>query len=186
MIKSKEDLQEYLKADFEVNKKTQSLFNIIIGLRDEHFVVRRILYYLRHEEYYMNKESKSICDKILYKWYKYKRMKLCFKTQINIQPNTIGKGLRIAHWKGGIELNCIKMGDYCVINSGTMIGNKNNNENRATIGNYVEFTFGCKVVGKVNIGDHAIIAPNSVVIKDVPACAVVSGIPAKIIKIRNL
>jgi acetyltransferase-like isoleucine patch superfamily enzyme len=35
------------------------------------------------------------------------------------------------------------------------------------------------------VGDNAVIAPNSVVIKDVPANAIVSGIPARIIKMKE-
>ena len=63
-----------------------------------------------------------------------------------------------------------------------VVGNKNEKNNRPTIGNNVELTLGCKVIGKVTIGDGVIVAPNSVVIKDVPACCAVSGVPAKVIK----
>lgn len=77
------------------------------------------------------------------------------------------------------------MGDYCIVNSGAMIGNKNGDENRATIGNHVEITLGAKIIGKVTIGDYAIVAPNSVVIKDVPPYGVASGVPAKIIKMNT-
>lgn len=41
------------------------------------------------------------------------------------------------------------------------------------------------VVGNIHIGEGAIIAAGSVVCKDVPACAIVGGNPAKIIKYRN-
>ena len=54
-----------------------------------------------------------------------------------------------------------------------------------TIGNNVEIAVGAKVIGNVTVGDNAVIAPNSVVIKDVPANAIVSGIPAKIIKMKE-
>ena len=38
----------------------------------------------------------------------------------------------------------------------------------------------------MNIGDGAIIAAGSVVVKDVPRCAIVGGNPAKVIKYRNI
>ncbi len=41
---------------------------------------------------------------------------------------------------------------------------------------------GAKVIGKITIGDNSIIAPNSVVVKDVPPKAIVTGIPAKFLK----
>lgn len=38
----------------------------------------------------------------------------------------------------------------------------------STIGNNVEIAIGAKVIGGVHVGDGSIIAPNSVVVKDVP------------------
>lgn len=186
MIRSKADLKEYLREDYNVNPDHTSFLKRLLGVRTEKYMIRRLLYFLRHAEYYYNniEEGGAFC-KLLFYYYQYKLNKQAFKMQISISINTVGKGIRIAHYKGGLEFNCVSMGDYCVMNSGAMIGNKNGNENRATIGNHVEITFGAKVVGKVTIGDYAIIAPNSVVIKDVPPYAVVSGVPAKIIKFRD-
>ena len=42
------------------------------------------------------------------------------------------------------------------------------------------------VTGNVTIGEGAIIAAGSVVVKDVPDCAIVVGNPAKVIKYRNI
>lgn len=77
------------------------------------------------------------------------------------------------------------MGCYCSANAGVVVGNKDSQENRASIGNNVSLNVGCKVIGKINIGDNVIVAPNSVVVKDVPTNAIVSGIPAKIIKFKE-
>ena len=74
------------------------------------------------------------------------------------------------------------MGTGCIVSTGVIVGNKDSQDNRAIIGNNVNLSVGCKVIGKVTIGDNVIVAPNSVVIKDVPANAVVSGVPAVIIK----
>jgi len=74
------------------------------------------------------------------------------------------------------------MGNYCVANSGVVVGVKTGVDNAPIIGNNVELATGCKVIGKVVIGDNAIVAPNSVVVKDVEAGTVVSGVPAKYLK----
>ncbi|WP_448789132.1 acyltransferase [Bacteroides graminisolvens] len=42
------------------------------------------------------------------------------------------------------------------------------------------------ISGNINIGEGAIIAIGSVVVKDVPPCAIVGGNPAKIIKYRDI
>ena len=67
-----------------------------------------------------------------------------------------------------------------------MIGNNGSQDKRPIIGNNVSLTVGSMVIGKVTIGDNVTVAPNSVVIKDVPSNCVVSGVPAKIIKQDNI
>lgn len=54
------------------------------------------------------------------------------------------------------------------------------------IGKCVWFGNKVTVVGNVTIGDGAIIAAGSVVVKDVPRCAIVGGNPAKVIKYRDI
>lgn len=54
-----------------------------------------------------------------------------------------------------------------------------------TIGDCVWFGNRVTVVGNVTIGEGAIIAAGSVVVKDVPPLAIVGGNPAKIIKYRD-
>lgn len=77
------------------------------------------------------------------------------------------------------------MGNYCAINCGVLVGNKHSRYEIPVIGDNVDLTAGCKVIGRVNIGNNVIVAPNSVVVKDVPDNAIVTGIPAKILKFKN-
>ena len=65
-----------------------------------------------------------------------------------------------------------------------VLGTKGTFDNVPTIGDNVEIALGAKVIGKVFVGNNAIVAPNSVVIKDVPENAIVSGVPAQIIKVK--
>lgn len=53
------------------------------------------------------------------------------------------------------------------------------------IGDCVWFGNRVMVVGNVTIGEGAIIAAGSVVVNDVPPCAIVGGNPARIIKYRD-
>ena len=50
------------------------------------------------------------------------------------------------------------------------------------IGDNVTVAGGVRVVGPVDIGDNCTIGANSVVISDVPADCVVTGVPARIIR----
>jgi len=53
------------------------------------------------------------------------------------------------------------------------------------IGSNVWVGYGACVLRGVSVGDNAIIGSNSVVTKDVPANAVVGGVPAKVIRMRD-
>jgi acetyltransferase-like isoleucine patch superfamily enzyme len=53
------------------------------------------------------------------------------------------------------------------------------------VGNNVWIGYGACILRGVTVGDNAIIGTNSVVTKDVPANAVVAGLPAKVIRMRK-
>jgi len=53
------------------------------------------------------------------------------------------------------------------------------------VGSNVWIGYGACVLRGVRVGDNAIIGTNSVVTRDVPANAVVGGVPAKVLRIRD-
>ena len=63
---------------------------------------------------------------------------------------------------------------------------KDTGKRHPTVGDDVLIGAGTKILGPLNIGSNSKIGANSVVVKDVPNGATVVGIPAKIVKIRNL
>lgn len=178
MICSKQDLKDYIAADRKANGMERYYWlKLLYG--NDNARAFRYLKSLRKLEYAKNTNS------IFYHFWRWYNRQLSLKYGVGLFPNTIGKGLRLPHLVGGVILNCKQMGDWCTVNGGVVVGNKGKQENIATIGNRVDLAIGCKVIGKVTIGDNAVIAPNSVVVKDVPANAVVSGVPAQIIKIKE-
>ncbi len=192
MITSKVILKEYIAADKSRNMVNCSRKYLLIepflslfGVVRESFYVRKYLLVLRKLEYYINVRTHFGGGYLMRIYYTIKWKRLSNKYGIYIHPNTVGKGLYIPHFNGGIQLNCISMGDFCSVSSGVVVGNKGSQDNRVIIGNNVELTIGCKVIGKVVLGNNVIVAPNSVVIKDVPDNAIVSGIPAKQINKHN-
>ena len=81
----------------------------------------------------------------------------------------------------------VKVGKCCSIRPYTVIGNKQDGKNDQVpiIGDNV--TIGCNVsiIGKIKIGNDAVIGAGSVVVKDVPNGGVVVGNPAKLVRINK-
>lgn len=173
-------MQFYIQEDAKANGVTQGLpylIKLIYG--NVNACAFRYLKSLRKYEYYHNKRS------IFQFWYKFYNRRLGLKYNIAIPINTVGYGLYLPHIEGGIVVNCKAVGCYCKINSGVVIGSKHDNTQIAEIGNNVDLSVGCKVIGKIKIGNNVIVAPNAVVVNDVPDNVVVGGVPAKIIKYKG-
>lgn len=180
MIKSKKEYKEYLSQDFVRNP--MRWYDGL--LYNENYYIRKYLKALRMAEYYKNTHNSFFAKFMqVYSYLRYK--KFCNKYKINIGLNTCGPGIRIAHLGFIIIGTFAKIGKNLTITEGVVIGTKNTIYEVATIGDNVNINLGAKIIGDVKIGNNVIIAPNSVVVKDVPDNAIVSGIPAKIIKIKE-
>ena len=179
MITTYSDYKLYTNMDAQangINSRLDYIVTLVYG--NIGALVYRYLKTLRKYEYALNRGS------ILQHWYRIRLRLLGNKYGITIIPNTVGYGLFIPHIEGGIVLNCRKMGNNCMVGFGVLCGNKDNQENIPTIGDNVKLYTGCKVIGNVTIGNNAEVAPNAVVVKNVPENAIVAGIPARILKIK--
>lgn len=196
MIKTKEELKQYMIADGELySKLSRGLLGclknrIVTSPQSTQWKIYSYIRNLRNAEYHLNNSilSKAIgvCSLyhtvcLLYRYYRLR--KLSFQTGFQIDPNSFGKGLLIYHY-GSIIVNAgARIGDYATIYPGVVIGAKGNGV--PTIGNHCFIGAGCKILGGVCIGNNVTIAPNAVVVKDIPDNAVVAGVPAKILKYKN-
>lgn len=101
----------------------------------------------------------------------------------------IGGGLKLFH-KMGCTILVNQIGENCSIYQGVTLGKGNkkdsNGNNLPVLGNNVSVYTNAVVLGGIKIGDNVEIGAGSVVLEDIPANAVVVGVPAKIIKIKDI
>lgn len=130
----------------------------------------------------MNKYSRIY--KLLYYFSKIYYKHVEHKTGIQVPLGTqIGEGLKFFHHGCIIIAQSVKIGKNASIHQGVTIGRvfAGPKAGVPTIGDSVVIFAGAKILGNIHIGDGAVIGANAVVTKDVPANAVVAGVPARII-----
>jgi acetyltransferase-like isoleucine patch superfamily enzyme len=126
----------------------------------------------------------------------------------------IGDGTKIRCHEGRVEIGAktvmgqectisayrhVRIGEQCVIADRTMfidfdhgvveterpIRQQGIYMKDVTVGSNVWIGYGACVLRGVSVGDNAIVGTNSVVTKDVPANAVVGGVPARVLRMRD-
>lgn len=173
MIKSKNDLKFYLKADEIMNEDVfhRSLWGRIFYPPQ----IKKYLHALRHLEYY-NHRKKNIFIYPLFLYYHIRFDRLGYKLGFEIPPYSLGYGVRIAH-HGSIVMNgSTKIGNYCCINNLVTFadGNPKNIGNRVFIGT------GCVICKNVTIADGCKISACSLVNKNfLDKDILIGGVPAK-------
>ena len=94
-----------------------------------------------------------------------------------------GPGLFLGHPRGLVVNPDTKIGSYCSIIQRVTLGGP-----KIVIGDFVEINAGAQLIsndrgrGSLNIGSNVIIGAAALVLKDVPDCSVVAGVPAKVVK----
>ncbi len=103
---------------------------------------------------------------------------------VDIHPNAkVGRGLMIDHAHSIVIGETAVVGDnVSMLHSVTLGGTgKGETDRHPKIGNGVLLGAGAKVLGNIVIGHCSRIAAGSVVLKAVPPCKTVAGVPAKIV-----
>ncbi len=102
---------------------------------------------------------------------------------------TIGRGTSLGYGGLGIVIHHDSViGRDCLISQNVTLGGRGERGGGSSgtdvprLGDRVKVGAGAKLLGGIVVGDDAVIGANAVVVDDVPAGAVVGGIPAKVLR----
>ena len=103
-------------------------------------------------------------------------------TGIEIHPGaTIGRRFFIDHGMGVVIGETAEVGNDVMIYHGVTLGGRSEGtaKRHPTLGDDVIIGTGASILGPVTIGARSVVGANAVVVADVPADSVATGIPAK-------
>ncbi|GAB2642376.1 serine O-acetyltransferase [Nocardioides ginkgobilobae] len=102
-------------------------------------------------------------------------------TGVEIHPGArIGRRFFIDHGMGVVIGETAEVGDDVLFYHGVTLGGRSLRrvKRHPTVGSNVVVGAGARLLGPITVGDHVQIGANAVVVKDVPAHSVATGVPA--------
>lgn len=103
---------------------------------------------------------------------------------VDIHPGArIGRGIMMDHATGVVVGETAVIGDDVSMLHGVTLGGtgKERGDRHPKIGRSVLIGAGASILGNIKIGDCSRVAAGSVVLRDVPPCKTVAGVPAKVV-----
>jgi serine O-acetyltransferase len=110
-------------------------------------------------------------------------------TNVDIHPGaTIGKRFFIDHGACVVIGETAEIGNDVTLYHGVTLGGTSwsRHKRHPTLGDNVLVGAGAKILGPITLGNNVRVGANSVVVKDVPPCCTVIGIPGRIIQQKGV
>ncbi|UAK23435.1 serine O-acetyltransferase [Sphingomonas nostoxanthinifaciens] len=101
---------------------------------------------------------------------------------------SVGRGVVIEHQGGIVIHGASVIGDGCIIRQNCTLGLRRLDalDDAPILGKGVQLGAGAVLLGRIHIGDGAVIGANAVVLIDVPPGAIATGVPAAIRERRTI
>ncbi|HNS32004.1 MAG TPA: serine O-acetyltransferase [bacterium] len=164
-------IKEDIRTVFERDPAARNLFEVIIAYPGLH-----ALFFYRISHCLWKKGEKTLARIV---------SNICRTlTGIEIHPGAkIGKRFFIDHGMGVVIGETAEIGNDVLLYQGVVLGGTSMEKKKRhpTLGDNVVVGAGATVLGSIEIGEGAKIGAGSVVIKPVPACATVVGVPGRVV-----
>lgn len=132
----------------------------------------KIVVYFRILQYFQQKNTLSVFQKILRIRYSY----LCDSLNVTLYPETkIGRGLCFPHAYPIVINPSSTIGDNCIIHPCVLIGRDRGKKGAPVIGDNCFLGHGAKIIGNPRIGDWCFIAPGAIITKNIPSGSLVGS-----------
>ena len=167
-----------LRADIDAAMKADPAARSRLEVYLTYSGVRALIWHRRAHFLYTRLHFKLLA-RMLSAWAK-------FRTGIEIHPAaTIAPGVFIDHGAGVVIGETAEVEEGVVIYQGVTLGGtgKERGKRHPTVKRNAVISCGAKVLGGFTVGEGARIGAGAVVLKEVPPCATVVGVPGRVVRI---
>lgn len=168
-------LFKLIESDLYRYAGKKGLFNMIMGyLKHKGF---RFTFWMR-----ITKKLEDIPIVKLLPMLIFKLHKVTYSTDLDYRWE-VGPGLCLYHVFGTAAHETVKIGQDVTICHNVTLGRRN--DYFPSVGDRVYISPGAVIIGKIHIGNDSLIAPNALVLENIPPNSIVMGNPAKVVSTKG-
>lgn len=192
MIKSHRQMKDWLRVEAEKLNVRHFWLQYLTG--SEFAMIYSYMWILRHLEWHLYcvksiGGGKKLLHFLPYGLFYVLHRRWRIKTQIHLGPQDAGRGFHLVHLGFFRSYGIAEFGENCTVLPMTLFGKRHPSVpdlKQIKVGDNCYFGTGVTVLAPCRIGNNVTVAAGAVVtMPEIPDNAVVAGVPARIVKIKE-